>query len=628
MAAIDDSVTIDIDTGGTFTDGVVSSNGQTWPVKVLTTPHDLTIALRDLIAEASAQLDVDPDDLLRRVAAIRYSTTLGTNTVIERNGPRIGVLLPADAGPLDEWFRPGTLIGDVLDPLEAHVRGVGLTGDEALDAEPVLSAVEALLDAGAERLAVVVPDAEGRAEAEIQRIVLGEYPRHILGALPVVFSSQLTADTDLKRRITTAVLNSYLHPQLEHFLYEAENVLRDRGLNRPLFVFCNDGTTNRVAKVTAIKTHNSGPAGGVQATAALADQYSLSHLATIDIGGTSTDVAFVIDGAIEEMRHGAIEDAELSLPMRCIDALGGGGGTIAEVRDGELALGPRSAGAAPGPACFGFGGTDATVTDANLVLGLFEDGQRLAGRVPLDAARARASVLRHLAEPLGVGVEHAAVQVRQTLERRIGEHLREGMMSRASGADWVLVAYGGAGPVHAARIAEHAGIDRVLVPGLASVCSAMGLGFADVEHRYGRVLPRGDAELAGRIEQELRDRAAIDMRGEGFSLDDVSISIAREPLADGEEELALTASAPLPKAAFAAQERPSELPPPVGSRAVWWSEAEATDTPIFAARELEQAHTRVPGPAIVAGDISTVCVPRGWTLERDVYDQYFLTREA
>jgi N-methylhydantoinase A/oxoprolinase/acetone carboxylase beta subunit len=628
MAATDNSVTIDIDTGGTFTDGVISSGGQTWPVKVLTTPHDLTIALRDLIEEASARLIVESDDLLRRVVAIRYSTTLGTNTVIERNGPRVGLLVREEVDQLDEWFQPGTLIGDVLDPFYEHVRDVRLTGDETLDAEPVLSAVEALLDAGAERLAVVVPDAQGRAEAAIQRIILREYPRHILGALPLLFSSQLTAETDLKRRITTAVLNSYLHPQLEHFLYEAENVLRDRGLHRPLFVFCNDGTTNRVAKVTAIKTHNSGPAGGVQAAAALAEHYNLSHVATIDIGGTSTDVAFVVDGAIEETRHGAIEDAELSLPMRRIDALGGGGGTIAEVRDGELALGPRSAGAAPGPACFGFGGTDATVSDANLVLGLFEDGQRLAGRVPLDAARASAAVAKHVADPLRISVEHAAVEVRETLERRIGEHLREGMKGRADGADWVLVAYGGAGPVHAARIAEYAGIDRVLVPGLASVCSAMGLGFADVEHRYARVMHGADDEAAGRIEQELRDRAAIDMRGEGFSLDDVSISIARTTLADGAEELQLTASAPLPRATFAAHERPSEPPAPVGRRAVWWSASEGTDTPIFAAAEFERVRARVSGPAIVAGDISTVCVPQGWALERDAYDQYFLTREA
>jgi N-methylhydantoinase A/oxoprolinase/acetone carboxylase beta subunit len=628
VTTTDQAVTIDIDTGGTFTDGVVSAGGRTWPIKVLTTPHDLTIALRELIDEAATQVGVDQEELLRRVESIRYSTTLGTNTVIERSGPRLGVLVDAPAAAAIHAAAPGSLVADVLEPLDWHVREVALTGDDDADREPVLRAVEDLLQRGAERLVVVLGDAEGTGEDAVRRIVFGEYPRHILGALPVLFSSELDADADVGRRVATAVLNAYLHPQLETFLYEAESVLRARGLRKPLFVFCNDGTTNRVAKVTALKTHNSGPAGGVEAARALARHYGFARVATIDIGGTSTDVAFLADAAIEERRHGGIEDTELSLPMRRIDALGGGGGTIAEVRDGALRLGPRSAGAAPGPACFGFGGTEATVTDANLTLGVFDAGQRFAGRVALDPERARRAVEEHVAGPLGVGVEAAAHAVRDALEQRIGSHLRAGFAERGTAGSPVLIAFGGGGAVHAARIAEHAGIDRVLVPGLASVCSAFGIGFADVEHRYTRLVAAGDDAGADRAEDELTQRAQIDMRGEGFSLDDVTFTVARSTVEDGAVEVVLIARAPLPHIGFPAHDRPGEAPAPIGTRDVWWAGERAVPTPIHAADAVAATSARIVGPAIVAGEIETVCVPPGWVLERDQYDQSILNREA
>lgn len=626
MGTTADRITIDIDTGGTFTDGVVSTGSQTWPIKVLTTPHDLTVALRELIEEAAARLEIDEAELLHRVESIRYSTTLGTNTIIERSGPRLGLLVSEDALQAVRAAPPGSLVADLLDPLDWHVRTVALSGDDERDAEPVLQAVEELLESGAERLVVVLGD--DAAEDQVRRIVFGEYPRHILGALPVLFSGELAADADLSRRIATSLLNAYLHPQLETFLYEAESVLRARGLHRPLLVFCNDGTTNRVAKVTALKTHNSGPAGGVEAAAALARHYDVAQLATIDIGGTSTDVAFLTDAQIEERPRGRIEATQLSLPMRRIDALGGGGGTIAEVgEDGSLRLGPRSAGAAPGPACFGFGGTEATVTDANLTLGVFDPAQRFAGRVTLDPVRARRAVEEHLAGPLGAGIEEAAHRVREALEQRIGMHLKAGIAERA-GRDCLLVAFGGGGAVHAARIAEHAGIDRVLVPGLASVCSAFGIGFADVEHRYGRIVPAGDDALARTAERELAERARIDMRGEGFSLDDVSFATTQSAAGDDAIDVRLTARAALPHIAFTRVARPTDPPEPASRRDIWWDGEAATPTPIYAAADVDACHARIAGPAIVAGDIVTVCVPPGWTLERDTYDQLFLTREG
>ncbi|WP_320669487.1 hydantoinase/oxoprolinase family protein [Patulibacter defluvii] len=619
------AITLDIDTGGTFTDGVVSTDGRAWPVKVLTTPHDLTIALRDVVADAATQIGIGEAELLQRLASIRYSTTLGTNAIIERSGPRIGLLV-SEAGHRDVRDElDGTLVAELLEPVDWRVRTLALTGDPERDAEPVLQAVEALLGYGAERLVVALDDPQ--AEDAVRRIVFREYPRHILGALPVLFSSELVDDPARGRRIATAIVNAYLHPQLERFLYEAESSLRGRGLRRPLFVFCNDGTTNRVAKVTALKTYNSGPAGGVEAAAALARHYGFARVATIDIGGTSTDVAFVRDGAIERRERGRVDGVETSLPMRAIDALGGGGGTIAEVGPhGALALGPRSAGAAPGPACFGFGGTEATVTDANVVLGVYDAEQRFAGRVALDPERAR-NAIAPVAEALGLSVVGAAARIRQALEERIGEHLRRGIAERGGG-DWVLLAFGGGGAVHAARAAEHAGVDRVLVPGLASVCSALGVGFADVEHRYERVLPSADEASAAALEEQLLERARIDMRGEGFALDEIALTSERGSDDDGRRTLSVVARAALPHPPLEAVERPTDLPEPVAVRDVWWDAEAARATPVHDAEAIAARQVAITGPAIVAGDIVTVCVPPGWRFEHDPFAQSFLTREA
>lgn len=647
-------VTINIDTGGTFTDGVISDGSETHSLKVLTTPHDLTVCFRSLLAAAASRLRLSTAEMLKRTAAVRYSTTVGTNAIIERRGPRIGLLVSARDLEKIRGREGRGLLGDILAPAGTWIRGLEDQGG-SLDREAILRTVEELLAAGAERLVVSLSGRSARErEAEVKRVILGEYPRHILGALPVLFSTELTADQAIERRTATAVLNAYLHPALEQFLYNAEDVLRDDRYAYPLFVFGSDGTTNRVAKVTAIKTYNSGPSGGIEAAMFLARHYEIPRLVSIDIGGTSTDCAFVSEGRHEQTAAGRIEDVEVSFPLRNIEALGAGGGTIAKVADGRLALGPESAGAAPGPACFGFGGEAPTVTDACVVIGYLSPSAVLAGQVTVDGARARKAVEQLLAQPLGVSVEAAGALVRDLLEDRIAEYLarqiaRRGWEARGT----VLAAFGGAGPAHACGVAARLGIRKVIVPALSSVFSAFGVGSTDVVHEYGAQAAADAEELRAAVAR-LRRRAEIDMKGEGFALADIHLAWEVAALRDGERvrlaqpedidgwlrsregrrvvdgevvTVTLRATGKLPHVSFGGGGEVLHVGPR-SRRSVIWADGLPADTPVYAAEDLAGGGAHVAGPAIVEAVDTTVVVPPRWQLRTDDHHQYILETEA
>jgi len=584
-----------------------------------------------------------------------YSTTVGTNTIIERKGPRIGLVVQESDLPLFNGLEEGSLMGSILDPIDSKVRGIQVNGTDN-DKEAILASIEELLNEGAERLIVSISGESAQLERHLKQIIYKEYPRHILGALPVLFSSELTEDSDIYRRTTTAVLNAYLHPGLEHFLYKAEDILRNKRYPKPLFVFCNDGTTNRVAKVTALKTYNSGPTGGLEGGLQLARHYDFEDAATVDIGGTSTDVTFIRKGTPEENVFGNIEDCALSFPLRNIGALGGGGGTIAKVSNRGFQLGPESAGAAPGPACFGFGGSDATVTDANVVLGYFASDALLAGQVAIDGARAEHAVSNMVAKPLGISVEEAAILVKDTLEKRIGEYLSRGFVERGQNPEnVVLMAFGGAGPLHACGIAAHAGISKVLIPGQCSVFSSFGISFSDVMHKYERSFSSINMQNIKNQVENMVSRAQIDMRGEGFSVERVKLLWDLNISKDGEALMSLTdqeqieacfaaigaqsnsqnlsisiilkAQGNLPHAGLFNASLPNGKVEPVSHRQVVWDSGCKLNTPVYSLDDMTGHKVEVLGPAIIEGAYTTFVIPTNWTLKSDDYGQFVLTAE-
>lgn len=655
MSKLPTNLTIDIDTGGTFTDGTISDGNTVTAMKVLTTPHDLTICFSNLIKGVADHFEVSETELLKKVNSVRYSTTVGTNTIIERKGPRIGLLVRKSDLSLFRSQNEDSLLGNILTPTEAKIRGISVNGSDG-DKEALLTAIEDLLNEGAERLVISISGESDELERHLKRIIFEEYPRHILGALPVLFSTELTDDADILRRTGTAVLNAYLHPGLEHFLYKAEDILRNYRYPKPLFVFGNDGTSNRVAKVTALKTYNSGPTGGLEGGLQLAGFYGYENVATVDIGGTSTDVTFIHNGIPEEDSSGRIEDCQLSLPLRKISALGGGGGTIAKVTGKDFRLGPESAGAAPGPACFGFGGTEPTVTDANVVIGYFDRNAVLAGQVAVDGERAELAVKNKIAQPLGISVEEAAVLIRDTLEQRIGEYVRGGIVERGQQPeDVVLMAFGGAGPVHACGIAAYAGIRKVLIPGQCSVFSSFGISFSDVKHKYERNFSGFDPERIKNNVENMISRALIDMRGEGFSTENIKLVWDIKVTRDGQElmqlldqdsideffdaitkyvspqslliNITLKALGNLPHVGLANGSPSTVEVKPVSKREVVWTSERRSNTPVYSIDNLKERKVKISGPAIIEGAYTTFVIPFNWTLVSDDSGQFVLTTE-
>jgi N-methylhydantoinase A len=357
-------------------------------------------------------------------------------------------------------------------------------------------------------------------EGRIKRLTLLRYPRHLLGAVPILFSHQLSDDLDNRRRTWSSLLNAFLHPAMERFLYSAEGVLREHRARNPLLIFCNDGASSRVAKTIALKTWGSGPRGGMEGAKALAQHYGRESLLTMDIGGTTTDIGLVEEGAVRERRWGKLEGIEVSVPLCEVESLGIGGSSIFRVAKGSLHIGPESVGGVPGPACFGYGGKEATMTDAYLLLGVLDAESYFGGNLKLDAERAKAAIQANVGKPLGVSPDEALAKMENAYVEKIAAAASR-LLSKPEASS--LLAFGGAGPMSACRVAEKLGIREIIVPRMAAVFSAFGIGFSDIAHRYDAALTDCNEDQVAGLTGQLMQRARRDMFAEGFDLADCTV---------------------------------------------------------------------------------------------------------
>jgi N-methylhydantoinase A/oxoprolinase/acetone carboxylase beta subunit len=423
------------------------------------------------------------------------------------------------------------------------------------------------------------------------------------------------------RRTATALFNAYVHPDVADYLYRAEDHLRDLGYARPLLIVHNDGGCSRVAKTIAAKTYNSGPMAGLLGAQAIAALYDIDTLVTLDMGGTSLDVSVLEGGEIPMLPHGRVEEVEVAIPLPDLLPLGAGGGSIAWIDDGRLRVGPRSAGAKPGPACFGFGGELPTLTDADVVLGILRPDAFLGGSMAIDADAARRA-LETIAEPLGCGAEEAAEQVRATVHSETGRRLAVLLAERGvDPARSAVLAFGGNGATHCAGIAQAAGIARVITVPFSPVFSAFGASRADVRHSY-------EALAGPQAEEQLRRRALRDMRGEGFAENEVELRVeSRER--GGEQWIAVEAVREMPHASLdraAVNGRRGGAEPSV-TREVRWPGSGRLATPIFA-REALSAGDALAGPALVDSATTTCAVPPGWMLTIDEHGAEQMERSS
>ena len=338
--------------------------------------------------------------------------------------------------------------------------------------------------------------------------LLERYPRHLLGAVPFLVSHELVKDADHGRRMLTAVVNSYLHPGMEHFLYGAEGVCKRNHLRRPLLIYRNDGGSARVAKTTALKTWGSGPRGGVEAAATYARLYGCETLVAMDIGGTTTDLSVISQDGARLRSRGEIDGLTTSFPLPDLHSFGLGGSSVVRRAKGDLQIGPDSVGAAPGPGVF-----------RSRRHRSHTHRRAVGGGTPRSGQTTWAAICNSIwREPktrwvskLGTAEESAeelALAVIRDFEAQAGSHAKA--LLYATGRDAksaALLAYGGAGPVICCGIAEQAGLSRAIVPGLSAVFSAFGLGFGDISHRLeGRLEDAPPASLVKDLEAQAPTR--------------------------------------------------------------------------------------------------------------------------
>jgi N-methylhydantoinase A len=539
--------TADIDVGGTFTDGFFTDGSAAHRAKVLTTPHDLTECFLGCLRRGAGAFGRDLPDFLSRTQVVRLSTTLGTNTLLQRRGPKVGLLVTSGA---ERSLYAGGDAGahPLADP--GLVRGI----DEEVDAggrpvrppepEQVLAAVRELVAAGARIIAVSLANSWRNPghELAVRTIVRDRYPAHYLRSVPLQLAHEVTASDGDHIRANTVLLNAYLHGDLARGLYRAEDLARANGMRRPLLVVHAAGGSARVAKTIAVQTLSSGPAVAVHGAAVTARQLGLTHVVTADMGGTSFDVA-ILDGTEPAvLADPVIAGMRIAVPVIATESIGAGGGSIAQLVDGKLTVGPESAGSSPGPVCYGKGGQRPTVTDANLLLGLLSADGFLGGRMRLDPDRARTVLQRRLGRELGLDPETVAAQIRAQVNATMADEVRARL--DASGADasaYTMFAFGGGGPLHACDIAERAGLRRVIGFPHGSVFSAFGSSTVDVWHRYARSADVALADesavpqVAAAVD-ELARQGQLDMRGEGFAPGDVTVAVSVAIDRDGRRE--------------------------------------------------------------------------------------------
>ncbi len=519
---------VGVDVGGTFTDLVALADGRIMTAKVPSTPADQALGV---LAALRA-----PSTPRGRIDAIAHGTTVATNTLLERNGARTALVTTegfADVVEIARQNRPSLYDLTLRRPPALVPRELRLTVRERmgpagvvepLDAGSCAAAIAALRAARVDSVAVCL--LFGYLHPEHERIVA----TRIAEALPgvrVSTSSDVLPELREYERLSTTVADAYLAPRLERYLRSLASALERDGRPAPTVMQSSGGSTDvegAVARAAACVL--SGPAGGVVGAAFVAAASGFRDLLTFDMGGTSTDVAPIVAGEAEVTHESSVGGIPIRFPSLDVHSVSAGGGSIAWADDGgALRVGPRSAGARPGPACYGVGGELPTVTDANLLLGYLEDGAVLGGEVRLDRTRAE-TALEQLGAQLGLDALTAATGVLAVADAEMTRALR--VISIERGLDpreFALAAYGGAGPLHACSLAEELGMTTVLVPRAAGVLSALGLAVAGQRRDY--VAPfRGlldFAALEAQAERELPGSSTVRLvdaryRGQSFEL--------------------------------------------------------------------------------------------------------------
>ncbi|MBX9452808.1 MAG: hydantoinase/oxoprolinase family protein [Mesorhizobium sp.] len=521
MHSTDQALSIAVDIGGTFTDISLldRSSGQVWRAKTPSVPSDPSEAFLNGIRLALADAGA-PASKLQQVL---HGTTVATNMILEDKGARTALVttrgfrhvlaigrqdIPRKAN-LYTWVKPERPVpaSRIIEIDERIAPGGGV--ERALDEASVERAAEAIASMDVEAVAVCLLHAFANPAHERRA---AEILRQRLPHLAVTTSVDVLPVVREYERSLTTVLNATVMPGVTTYVGRLEQRLEDEAVSAPLLLMQSNGG---VAGAPAIRqapalTALSGPAAGVVGARAIAAACGIDDLITVDIGGTSADICLIKGGHIGLTQNGKVGEWPLPLPMVDMVTIGAGGGSIAAVEDGALSVGPRSAGARPGPAAYGHGGQQATVTDAHVVLGHLPS-KLLGGRMALDVEAARRVVAESVASPLGLDIEEAARGILAIVDNHMVGAVR--VVSVERGHDprqFTLVPFGGAGPLHGCALAELLGISRIMIAPAPGVLCADGLLAADLKAEFSRTLPRAgaiDTTMANAVFGELEAQA-------------------------------------------------------------------------------------------------------------------------
>jgi len=679
---------IGIDVGGTFTDLVcVTPDGRVVLDKTPSTLEDQSVGVMTGLAQLAETFGTDLAGFCASIEAVVHGTTTADNTMIEQDGAAVGLLVTE--GHRDEvemrrvhkeqiWdpsfpapFAIARRRSRIPIPERLDFEGTVL---KALDEDAVRAGVRRLRQLGADSIAVmflfsfVNPDHERRA----RELILEEYPE--VGHISL--SHEIMPRGPEFERVSTTLVNAYVAPRVSTYVRRLGERLRESGYEGELLIMASTGGVLPPAAVgrRAVALLGSGPTGGVMGSAAAAGAAGADDFVAVDMGGTSFDICLVRGGQPEistdwNWRYRYY----IGMPMVDVQCVGAGGGSMARVRQGSLLVGPESAGASPGPACYGRGGDHATVTDADLVLGYLPGDRFAGGRMQLDADAATKAIERDVAEPLGMALVDAAWGIERIVNANMADATRRVLAgSGVDPRDLALIAYGGNGPVHAWAIARELGVHKVLVPKAAPAFSALGLLVSDYKvdltRTYVSPLSRVDighlAALLDALDLEVSDELApadlpaesverarfvqMAYAGQNFDMsvpaqtltgpDDLMALAERfhdlhqadrgfafrnqQPTVRGVRITALGHTEPLPALAqLGTLTDPTEVR--TGERDVWFGDGWVT-TPVIDGARLG-AGVELTGPALVEEPFTVVVVPPGATLRLGAHTSYELT---
>jgi N-methylhydantoinase A len=557
--------TVNIDIGGTFTDFFSGrDSGEVRVCKTATTHYDLSVGFMKGIKDLARMYGLNMADFLSQTDAVRYCTTIGTNALLERTGPKLGLITTAgheDAifiGRARSWAdglsaqenkdlsrinKPEPLIPpDMVVGVRERIDSFGQIV-APLKREEVLEKLQILVDRGAMGFVVcsLWSFVNPVHERMIKEIIEEEYPEDYLGSMPVTLSSEVSPKSGEYTRFITAIVNAYIHGVMADELNKLGNELRDGGYKRPLILVHNTGGMKKASRTRAVLTHNAGPVAGLHGALTQGKLYGWDNIIFTDMGGTSFDIGVITGGQLRTYDFIPVIDRwRTNIPAIEVKSIGAGGGSIAwvdKLMGNALQVGPHSAGSMPGPACYDQGGEEPTVTDADLVLGYINPDNYLGGDMLLDPDLSAKVIEKKIAGPLGIDTVEAAIRIKRIVDARMGQEVfNEVALKGHDPREFVLFACGGAGATHACGFAPYLDVKKVLVATTSPVFGAYGASTVNIQQvwdksRTMKIFQWATQSYSNEIQafnslvNELKDLAVRDLRLEGFSEEQIKFRL-------------------------------------------------------------------------------------------------------